>query len=157
MQFNLPTSHTNKDSTNYQQRKCRDNNGITRRVRSTLDDVCQGVLNGTIPLAVSDTAATFNVFLPSAPMLPTDTVSTAMFHLTNGATAAATMIHKLHQNLTEPARSIKIVPSLVGNSLISTVKIVIASYTAIYDDMEVNLYNTVTTKITVLADAILKG
>ncbi len=90
-------------------------------------------------------------------MLPTGTVSTAMFHLPNGATAAATMIHNLHHNLREPAHSVNIVPSLVGNSLLSTVKLVEAGYTAIYDDKEVNFYNTTTTKITVLADTILKG
>ncbi len=67
------------------------------------------------------------------------------------------MIHKLHHNLREPAHSVNIVPSLVGNSLLSTVKMVEAGYTAIYDDKEVNFYNTATTKITVLADAILKG
>ncbi len=65
------------------------------------------------------------------------------------------MIHKLHHNLREPA--INIVPSLVGNSLLSTVKMVEAGYTAIYDDKEVNFYDTATTKTTVLADAILKG
>jgi hypothetical protein len=32
-----------------------------------------------------------------------------------------------------------------------------AGYMAIYDDKEVNFYDTGTTKITVLADAILKG
>jgi hypothetical protein len=67
------------------------------------------------------------------------------------------MIHKLHHNLREPARSINIVPSLVGITLLSTVKMVEASYTAIYEDKEVNLYDTTTTKFTVLADAILKG
>jgi hypothetical protein len=90
-------------------------------------------------------------------MLPTGTVSTAMFHLPNGATAAATMIHKLHHNLQEPACSINIAPSLVGNSLLSTVKMVLAGYAAIYDDKEVNFYDTTTTKIMVSADAILKG
>jgi hypothetical protein len=84
-------------------------------------------------------------------------MSTAMFHLPNGATAAATMIHKLHHNLREPTQSVTIVPSLVGNSLLSTVKMVEAGYTAIYDDKEVNFYDTTTTKITVLADTILKG
>jgi hypothetical protein len=84
-------------------------------------------------------------------------MSTAMFYLPNRATAAATMIYKLHHNLREPARSVNIVLSLVGNSLLSTVKMVEASYMAIYDDKEVNFYNTTTTKITVLADAILKG
>jgi hypothetical protein len=91
-------------------------------------------------------------------MLPTGTMSTAMFHLPNGDTAAAPMIHKLHHNLREPARSINIVPSHDGNSLLSTVMMVEAGYTAIYDDKEVNFYGAVATKITVLAaDAILKG
>jgi hypothetical protein len=65
------------------------------------------------------------------------------------------MIHKLHRNLREPAHSVNIVPSLVSNSLRSTVKMVEAGYT-IYDDMEVNVYDTAPTKITVSADAILK-
>jgi hypothetical protein len=90
-------------------------------------------------------------------MVPTGTVSTAMFHLPNGATAAATMIHKLHQNLQELACSVNIVPSLVVNSLLSTVKMVEAGYTAIYDDKEVDFYDTAAIKITVSADAILKG
>jgi hypothetical protein len=157
MRFNLPTSYTDKDSTNYQRHKLCNNDDITRHVRSTLDDICQGVLNGSIPSVVSDPTATSNAFNPSDPMLPTGTVSTAVFHLPNEATAAATMIHKLHHNLRGPARSVNIVPSLVGNSLLSTVKMVEASYTAIYDDKEVNFYKTMTTKITVLADAILKG
>jgi hypothetical protein len=72
-------------------------------------------------------------------------VPTAVFHLPNGATAAATMIHKFH-DLREPARSINIVPCLVGSSLLSTVKMVEAGYTAIYDDKEVNFYDTLTTK-----------
>jgi hypothetical protein len=126
-------------------------------VRPALPDICQGVLNRSIPLTVSDTAATSSAFLPSAPTLPTGTVSTAVIHFSNRATAAATLIHKLHHNPWEPARCVNIVPSLVGNSLLSTVKMVKAGYTAIYDDKKVNFYNTVTTKITVLADAILKG
>ncbi len=81
----------------------------------------------------------------------------AVFHLPDGATTAATMIHKLHHNLREPACSVNIISSLIGNSLFSTVKMVKASHTAIYNDKEVNFYNTMTTKITVLADTILKG
>jgi hypothetical protein len=67
------------------------------------------------------------------------------------------MIHKSHHNLMEPACSVNIVSSLVGNSLLSTVKMVEAGYTAIYDDKEVNFYNTAATKITVLANTILNG
>jgi hypothetical protein len=53
MRFNLPIGHTNKDSTNYQQCKHRFKDGNTRHVRTTLHVICQGVLNGFIPLAVS--------------------------------------------------------------------------------------------------------
>ncbi len=150
MRFNLPTGHTNKDSTNYHQCKCHGKDGITRPVKTILHDICQGVFKGSIPLAVSDTTATSNAFLPSAPTLPTGTVSTAVIHLPNGATAAATMIHKLQNNLREPAHNFNIVLSLFGNSLLGTVKMVEASYTAIYNNKEVNFNNTVTTKITVL-------
>jgi hypothetical protein len=45
----------------------------------------------------------------------------------------------------------------MGNSLLSTIKMVEAGYTAIYDNKEVNFYNSMTTKIKVLAAAILKG
>ncbi len=65
------------------------------------------------------------------------------------------MIHKLNHNLWEPARSVNIVPSLVGNSLLSTVKMAKASYMAIYDDKEVNFYNITTTKITVFFEETL--
>ncbi len=122
-----------------------------------LPDISQGILIGSIPSMVSDTAVTSSAFLPSAPTKPTGTMSTAVFHLPNGATAAATMIHKLHHNLQEPACSVNIVPSIVGNSLLKTVNMVKARYMAIYDDKEVNFYNSTTTKITVLAGAILKG
>jgi hypothetical protein len=152
-----PHWHNNKDSMNYQQRKHHGYDNKTGCNRPTLHDISQGILNGSIPTAVSDTAATSTTFLPSALKLLTGTVSTAVFHLPNGASAAATMIHKLHHNLQEPACSVKIVLSLVGNSLLSTDKMVKAGYTAIYDDKEVNFYNTATTQITVSADAIFKG
>ncbi len=67
------------------------------------------------------------------------------------------MIHKLHHNLQESARSVNIFPSLVGNSLLSTAKIIEAGYTVIYEDKEDNFYNTTTTKIMVSEDTILKG
>jgi hypothetical protein len=118
MGFDLPTGHTNKDSTNYRQRKYPDKDDNTRHVKTTLHDVRQGVLNSSIPLALSDTAATSNAILPSAPMSPTSTVSTAVFHLPNRATAAATMIHKLHHNLREPARSVNVNPQFGTNSFL---------------------------------------
>jgi hypothetical protein len=45
----------------------------------------------------------------------------------------------------------------VDNSLLSTSKFAEAGYMAIYDKDKVNFYNARTTKITVLADAVLQG
>jgi hypothetical protein len=63
----------------------------------------------------------------------------------------------LLHNVCAPARDVNIVPSLVENSLLSTSKFTDAGYTAIYDENEVNFYDTKTTKITVSAEAVLKG
>ncbi len=115
------------------------------------------MLSGAILLAVSDTGATSHALLPSAPSVPTGERSRAVFHLPNGATAAATTIYKLHLNVFEPARSVNIVPALVENSLLSTNKFVEAGYTVIYYAKEVIFYDACTTKIVVFEAAILKG
>jgi hypothetical protein len=116
-----------------------------------------GVLNGTIPSAVSDTGATSSAFLKEDPSIPTGRTSSAIFHLPNGAVAPASTINKLLHNVRAPARDVNIVPSLVGNSLLSTSKFTDAGYTAIYDENEVNFYDSKTTNITVSAEAVLKG
>jgi hypothetical protein len=116
-----------------------------------------GILNGTIPSAVSDTGATLSAFLKEDPSIPTERVSSAVFHLPNGAVAPATTVNKLLHNVRSPARNVNIVPSLVENSLLSTSKFADAGYTAIYDENEVNFYDAKTTKITVSVEAVLKG
>jgi hypothetical protein len=116
-----------------------------------------GVLNGTIPSAVSDTSATPSAFLKEDPSIPTGRVSSTVFHLPNGAITLATTVNKLHHNVRSPARNVNIVPSLVENSLLSTSKFADAGYTTIYDKNEVNFYDAKTTKITVSAEAVLKG
>jgi hypothetical protein len=116
-----------------------------------------GILNGTIPSTVSGTGATLSAFLTSDPSLPTGRVSSKVFHLPNGTIAPATTINKLLQDIRVPAQDINIVPSLVGNSLLSTSKFAKAGYSAIYNIDEVNFYDTRTTKIMFLMDAVLKG
>ena len=116
-----------------------------------------GILNGTIPLAVSNTGATSSAFLTSDPSLPTGRVSTAVFHLPNGAVAPATTINQIHHNVCAPVRKVNIIPSLVGHSLLSTSKFAAAGYTAIYDKDKVNFYDTCTTAIMILTDTVLKG
>jgi hypothetical protein len=116
-----------------------------------------GVLSGTIPSAVSNTGATSSAFLTPNPSLPTGRVSSVVFHLQNGAVAPAITANKFLHNVQAPAWDVNIVPSLVGNLLLSTSKIAEAGYTAIYNKDEGNFYIVHTTKIMVSADAILKG
>ncbi len=116
-----------------------------------------GILNGTIPSAVSDTGATSSAFLKEDPSIPTGHVSSTVFHLPNGTVTPATTINKLLHNVRLPTRNVNIVPSLVENSLLSTSKFADAGYTAIYDKNEVNLYDAKTSKITVSAEAVIKG
>ena len=113
-----------------------------------------GILNGTIPLTVSDTGATSSAFLASDPSHPTGRVSTAV---PNGAVAPATTINQIHHNVCAPVRKVNIIPSLVGHSLLSTSKFAAAVYTAIYDKDKVNFYDTCTTAIMILTDTVLKG
>jgi hypothetical protein len=98
----------------------------------------EGVLNGTISSAVSNTGATTHALLLSAPSIPTGIQSKVVFHLPNGTMAVASTVNKLLHNVWEPAQSTNIVPTLANNSLMSTSKFVDAGYTIVYDNKEVN-------------------
>jgi hypothetical protein len=117
----------------------------------------EGVRNGTIPSAVSNTGATLHALLHLAPSISTSIQSKVVYHLPDGTTAAAFTVNKLLHNIWEPAQSANIVPTLANNSLVSTSKFVDAGYTVIYKDKEVNYYKKATTKIIVLEDAVLQG
>jgi hypothetical protein len=115
----------------------------------------EGVLNGTIPSAVSNTGATLHALFPSAPSISTSIPSEVVFHLPNGTTAATSTVNKLLHNEREPTQSANIFPTLANNSLISTIKCVDAGYTFVSDDKEVNYYKKATTKIIMLEDVVL--
>jgi hypothetical protein len=68
----------------------------------------------------------------------------------------ATTLKKLLHNVRVPARDVNIVPSLVENSLLSTSKFADAGYTTIYDENEVNFYDTKTTKILIEEDITVR-
>jgi hypothetical protein len=156
--FALTPHHVDKDSTTW---RCRrpPNKRTTYRIDplTAQHNMHMGVLNGTIPSAVSDTGATSSAFLKEDPSIPTGRISSTVFHLPNGAVAPATTVNKLLHNIRSPTRNVNIVPSLVENSLLSTSIFADAGYTAIYDENEVNFYDAKTTKITFLAEAVLKG
>jgi hypothetical protein len=155
--FNLPTNHSNKDSSHWQRHPRQPHEDITIHNIALRRNIKEVLLTGAIPSAVSNTGATSYALLPSAPLIPMGEWSQVVFNLPNGATAAATTINKLHLNVRKPARSVNIVPALVENSLLSTNKFVEAGYTAIYNAEEVNFCGARTTKIMVSEAAILKG
>ena len=113
-------------------------------------------MNGTIPSAVSNTGTALSAFLKSDPYFPTGCVSTLVFRLPDGAVALATTVNKLLHEVPAPAQDVNIILSIVGISLLSTSKFAKAGYMAVYDKDEVNFYDACTTKITVLADKVLK-
>jgi hypothetical protein len=157
----LSPSHIDRDSTEYRWgRRGRPPDERTLHPTNPLihfNKMKEGVLNGTIPSAVSDTGATLSAFLKKDPSRTTGKLSTTVFHLPDGAIAPATTRNKLLHNVHEPAHSVNIVPALVENSLLSTNKFAKAGYTIIYDKDGVNFYDARTTKITILEKAILTG
>jgi hypothetical protein len=117
-----------------------------------LDKLRLGVLNGTIPSAVSNTGATSHALLPTAPSILTGTRSNVVFHLPNGATASSTTINKLQPRRPGASRSANIVPDLATNSLMSISKFVDARYTVVYNDKEVDYYEKAIAKTVVSED-----
>ena len=103
----------------------------------------RGVLDGSIPYAVIDTGATSSARLSSdsAFLCATGQRSTKVFHVANGNAAPASEVRLLQQPLRDPARTIDMVPSLHGASLLSTSKLADAGYVTIYDGNEVNVYD----------------
>ncbi len=140
--FALSPSHIDRDSTEYQRGwgRCPTDERTLHPTNLLIhiNKMKEGVLNGTIPSAVSDTGATLSAFLRKDPSRAMDKLSTTVFHLPDGAIAPAMTRNKLLHNVREPARSFNIVPALKENSLLSTNKFAKAGYTVIYDKDEVN-------------------
>ncbi len=100
--FALSPSHIDRDSTEYRRgQRGRPPNECTLHPTNPLihiNKMKEGVLNGTIPLAVSDTSATLSAFLKKDPSRTTGELSTTVFHLPDGAIAPATTRNKLLHN-----------------------------------------------------------
>eukprot|EP00804_Cyclotella_cryptica_P003825 CCRYP_018936-RA/>CCRYP_018936-RA protein AED:0.22 eAED:0.20 QI:0/0/0/1/1/1/2/0/637 len=111
----------------------------------------QGIMNGSIASAVSDTRATSTAGAPHDPFEETTTISSKVFFLPTGSTAKATKVAKLLHKVQTPANIVDIVPSL-GQTLLSGSKFADAGYTAVYDKAEVNFYDANTIHITEKAD-----
>eukprot|EP00804_Cyclotella_cryptica_P007612 CCRYP_010662-RA/>CCRYP_010662-RA protein AED:0.49 eAED:0.49 QI:0/0/0/1/0/0/2/0/159 len=97
----------------------------------------EGINNGSIPSAVSDTAATSTAGTLHDPFIHSKTCSTKTFMLPTGTTTTATTQAQLLLNVRPPANTVNIVPNL-HQTLLS----------AVYDKHEVNFYDSATINIT---------
>ena len=77
--------------------------------------------------------------------------------MTNGGTAPASDVCKIDHELRDPSLTVDMVPDLVDSSLLSNIKLSITGYITIYDGIKVNIYDSITTKIIVSEEAVLKG
>eukprot|EP00804_Cyclotella_cryptica_P008991 CCRYP_003100-RA/>CCRYP_003100-RA protein AED:0.31 eAED:0.29 QI:0/-1/0/1/-1/1/1/0/525 len=114
----------------------------------------EGINNGSIPSAVSDTGATSTAGTLHDPFIHSKTRSTKIFMLPTGTTTAATIQAQLLLNVRPPANTVDIVPNL-HQTLLSGSKFADADYTAMYDKHEVNFYDSATINIT--ERAVLTG
>ena len=120
----------------------------------SLKDLKQGIMDGTIPSACSDTGATSNAGTTSDPFDGEGVESNKVFSMPTGAQAPATKQKELLLDVRNPAKQVHIVPTL-EQTLLSGSKFADAGYTAVYDEDEVNFYEAKDIKIT--AEAVLRG
>eukprot|EP00804_Cyclotella_cryptica_P021358 CCRYP_001594-RA/>CCRYP_001594-RA protein AED:0.64 eAED:0.32 QI:0/0/0/0.6/1/1/5/0/975 len=90
----------------------------------------EGINNGSIPSAVSDTGATSTAGTLHDPFIHSKTRSTKIFMLPTGTTTAATIQAQLLLNVRPPANTVDIVPNL-HQTLLSGSKFADADYTAV--------------------------
>jgi hypothetical protein len=116
--FSLPCSHIDSNSTSYHQR-CPHLDNRTQLHPTFLANVQQhaicnpipstttlreGVLNGMIPSAISNTGATLHALLLLTLLIPTGIPSKVVFHLPDGTMAVTSTVNKLLHNVREPAQ-----------------------------------------------------
>ncbi len=121
------------------------------------DEMRCGVLNGTIPSTVKDSAASSSVGMKDDPCLRTGLQSNKVFILPNGQAVAASEIAEYPFQLRNPASQVHITPGITSNSLMSTNQLALAGYISVFDKEEVNVYDANDVKITVTRGAILRG
>eukprot|EP00804_Cyclotella_cryptica_P012654 CCRYP_016928-RA/>CCRYP_016928-RA protein AED:0.83 eAED:0.83 QI:0/-1/0/1/-1/1/1/0/246 len=114
----------------------------------------EGINNGSIPSAVSDTGATSTAGTLHDPFIHSKTRSTKFFMLPTGTTTAATIQAQLLLNVRPPANTVDIVPNL-HQTLLSGSKFADADYTVVVRQTQVNFYDSATINIT--ERAVLTG
>jgi len=104
--------------------------------------------------AAYDTAATSSCGKYGEPFIPTGRQSTKVFQTPTGHKAPASKIRLLGHNLRSP--EVHMMLELTETMLVSAAKLAEAGYVSIFDNDEVNVYDTHNTVIQVSRSAVLK-
>ena len=128
---------------------------------NNINELKQGVLDGSIPSAVANSGATSsvgtkrdrkrNAFVATGRQLD------KAFHLPNGKVEEASNMDKFQHDMRHPAEDVHIVKGIKRNSLLSIPKFADANYVSIFDKDEVNIYDANKTTIIVSSGTILQG
>ena len=128
---------------------------------NNINELKQGVLDGSIPSAIADSGATSSVGTKRDKtrntFMATGRQSDKAFCMPNGEVDEATNMDELQHNLRHPAKDVHIVPGIERDSLLSIPKFADANYVAIFDKDEINIYDANKTIIVVSPGKILRG
>jgi len=152
--INARKRHENASMKQRRRTRTEPTNNKGTRARLSKAKIIEGINNGTIPAAISDTGATSTAGKPGDPFQRYNSQKTKVFHLPTGSTTTSSHQAKLHLPVRAPANIVDVVPNLT-QTLLSGSKFADAGYTAVYDEDEVNFYES--NKIKITAKAVLQG
>jgi hypothetical protein len=128
---------------------------------NNINELKQGVLDGSIPSVVANSRATSSVGTKRDrkrnAFVSTGRQSDKAFRMPNGEVEEASDMDEFQHNVRHPAKDVHIVPGIECNSLLSIPKFADANYVVIFDKDEVNIYDANKTKIIVSCSKILRG
>jgi hypothetical protein len=128
---------------------------------NNINELKQGVLDGSIPSAIANSGATLSVRTKRDrkrnTFIATGRQSDKALCLPNGEVEEASNMDKFQHDMRHPAKDVHIVPGIKRNSLLSIPKFADANYVAIFDKDEVNIYDANKTTIIVSSGTILQG
>ena len=120
-------------------------------------ELVQGMQDGSVPSAVSDSGTTSGVGKAGDPLNATGKPSNKTFRMPTGTLSNARELMHLKHNLRYPARDMHLVEDVTLASLISNGKFADAGYATLYDDRRAAIFDLTKTKISASTKPVLKG
>ena len=128
---------------------------------NNINELKQGVIDGSIPSAVADSGATSSVGTKrdrkKNAFVTTERQSDKAFHMPNGDVKEVSNMDELHHDVRHPAKDVHIVPGIERDSLLSIPKFADANYVAIFDKDKININDANKTTIVISRGTIFQG